>query len=220
MTAVPDPHVAAERARLREAMVDLCFERGYKDLGLAELLARAGVSEEAFRRHYSGLEDCFCELVEEGRDDLLKEVVDRAFAEQGWRNQIRAAAYAMLRFLQADERRARLIIVEVHSAGTRAQLIRDQGIQLLFDLIDVGRNELPDPNSLTRATAESVGGAIYKRMETAIEAGDLSVGDRLVPELMYTVILPYRGTEAALAELTIPAPEWALPEPQGHAARP
>lgn len=146
-------------------------------------------------------------------------MVARVFREQGWRDRVRASAYEMLCFLRADERRARLMTVEVLSAGTRAQLIRDQGMQPFFDLIDMGRNELPDPSSLSRATAVSIGGAIYKRMQTAIEAGDLSVGDRLVPELMYTVILPYLGPEAALAELNMPPPEWARPEPAAHGAR-
>lgn len=202
------PHgTDVERRRLQEAMLDLCAECGYERLTLPALVERAGVATASFHRHYGNLEDCFCELVQEGRDLLLQDVAAHVLREEGWRNQVRAAGYAMLRFLQADERRARLLIVEVLSAGTRAQLIRDQGMQPLFDLIDMGRNELDDPNSISRATAVSVGGAIFKRMHAAIEQGDLSVGDRLVPELMYTVILPYRGPAAALEELSMPPPD-------------
>lgn len=207
VAAGPTADGAVERNRLREALLDLCAERGYKDLELVLVLQRAGLSENDFRRHYSDLEDCFCELVEDGREELLQEVATQALQENGWKNQIRAAAYAMLRFFQADERRARLMIVEVLSAGTRAQLIRDQGMQPLFDLIDMGRMGLEDPNSISRATAVSVGGAIFKRMQTEMAKGDFSVGDRLVPELMYMVVLPYEGPQAALEELTRPVPQ-------------
>jgi hypothetical protein len=43
-------------------------------------------------------------------------------------------------------------------------------------------------------------------MHLALEAGELDRGEELVPQLMYTVVLPYLGTEVALEELQMPPP--------------
>jgi hypothetical protein len=116
----------------------------------------------------------------------------------------------MLRFLREDPERARMMTVDVLSAGERVQLVRDQGMQGLIELIDQGRQELADPDSMSRATAEGIGGAIYHRMHLAIAADRCASLEAMVPELMYNVVLPYLGTDAALRELAIPPPSRRL----------
>jgi AcrR family transcriptional regulator len=159
-------------------------------------------------------EERLCAALRAGTDELLERVVQAYAGEESWRDRLRAVAYEMLRFLREDHERARVMTVDVLSAGERAQLIRDQGMQGLIELIDQGRQELPDPDSMTRATAEGIGGAIYRRMRLAIAAGDFDALDRMVPELMYGAVLPYLGAEAAEEELTKPPPE--VDKPVSH----
>jgi hypothetical protein len=151
-----------------------------------------------------------CEVIQAGSDELLARVAVAYQEEDRWRDRLRAVAYTMLRFLQEDPIRARAMTVEVLSAGDRAQLIRDAGMQALIELIDHGRQELDDPDSMSRATAEAIGGAIYNRMHVAVEDGKLEHEqdylEHMVPELMYIAVLPYLGTEAAMEELHIPPP--------------
>jgi AcrR family transcriptional regulator len=203
----PTPPPSADRDRIGRALVDLCFEHGYRDTTLPMLLERAGVDQRAFERHFSDLEDCFCVTLEAVRNEYFSRI-GAAFAAQGiWRNQLRATAYASLRFLREDLPRARFLRVEVMYAGARAQLIRDQGMDVLCELIDRGRAELDDPDSVPRSTAESLAGGIYQRTHTAVERDDPQLWARLVPEFMYTLVLPYLGSEAALEELSIPPPD-------------
>ena len=171
------------------------------------LLERAAVDQQAFERHFADLEDCFCELFQELSNEYLLRVGGAYAAEQGWANQLRAAAYEGLRFLREDLPRARFLFIEVLSAGTRAHLVRDQNMEALFELIDLGRAELADPDSLSRDTAVSIGGGIYERTHVAIDRDDPKVWETLVPEFMYTLVLPYLGPEAALEELSIPPPD-------------
>jgi len=159
-------------------------------------------------------EERLCEVIQAGTDELLRRVAAAYAAEDTWRDRLRAVAYTMLRFLQEDPERARTMTVEVLSVGGSAQLIRDQGMAALIELIDQGRQELPDPDSMTRATAEAIGGGIYNRMHVVIEAGEAASLDRMVPELMYTAVFPYLGTEVAMEELSIPPPkEFQTPPP-------
>jgi hypothetical protein len=144
------------------------------------------------------------EAIQVGTDELLARAAAAFAAERGWRNQLRAVAYAMLDFLQEDPDRARLMVIESLDSGERAVEIREEGMAALAALIDLGRQELDDPDSIPANTAELTAGAVYNHIHVAIEQGQLH--ESMVPELMVTAVRPYLGTEAALEELSIPPP--------------
>lgn len=204
-----------ERDRLHEALVDLCFERGLHNLKVEALLLRARVDRPAFDRHFADLEDCFFETFVAEVDRYRREAAPAFEYFAGWPQQVRATVYALYRFLAADDRRARFIVVESRMAGERVRVFTGQLIEALFDLIDEGRRELTDPDSLTRATAESVGGGILNQIYAAVaRPAPLPPERSLVPELMYCVVLPYAGLDAALEELYIlPPPIPVKPRP-------
>lgn len=194
----------AERRQIFAALVEVCLRDGYRAASVEKVSEAAGVSREDFERHFSDLEDAFTAYLLEGREGFYKAVGEAVLATADWREQIRAAGFGMLRFWREDEARARMMLVEVHSAGSRAQLVRDEGMEAMFELIDQGRREMPDPDLISRATAEAIGGAVYNQMRIALEGHELDRGEEIVAQLMYTVVLPYLGTEAALEELSPP----------------
>jgi AcrR family transcriptional regulator len=201
--------VGAADERFRRALVDLCFEVGYPRLTLPMLLERAGFGEEEFHRCFDNLEDCFCQTLETHRDDFFA-YLGRAMSlaePESWADRLRAVAYGLLRFLQADPVRTHFLTVELGRAGERATLIWTETIvKPLFELIDEGRTAHPDIPTLTRSTADAVGGGILLQILAAVEKGDLEDGERAVPQLMYSAVLPYVGPEEAEKELYIPAP--------------
>lgn len=197
----------AERTRLEQAFAAVVCEQGYSATSAEAVCERAGCDLEAFHRHFADLEDCLCEYIQAGTVELLMRSAKVFGREEGWRQQLRAVAHTMLHFLREDPARARIMVVEVLSAGERAQLIRDQGMEGLFAFIDAGRNELEDPDSLSRATAEAVGGAIFSRMRMQIETGGTDTLPELLPKMMYMAVLPYLGPEVAAQELEIPPPQ-------------
>jgi AcrR family transcriptional regulator len=198
--------------KFERALVALCFERGFRDLELADLLERAELDEAAFHTHYVDLEDCACQLFESLSEEFVGMVGAAISGRTGWRNQIRAAAYAMLRFWLSDLQRARFIMVEAVTAGERARLIRDQTMNAMVELIDLGRQELDEPSSLSRETAVAIAGTVHNRMERLVATGEPAAFKSMVPQLMYAVVLPYLGEEAALQELRIPPPRWVEEE--------
>ncbi len=203
----PQPPPSAERDRIGRALIDLCFEHGYRDTTLPMLLERAAVDRQTFGRHFADLEDCFCEVFQDLSNQYLIRVGSAFAAAKGWRNQMRAATYASIRFLREDVPRARYLFIEVLSAGTRAQLIRDQNMQALYELVDLGRAELDDPDSVSRDTAVTIAGGIYELMHSRMDRDDPEDWESKVPDVMYAMVLPYLGPEAALEELSIPAPD-------------
>ena len=196
----------SERGRIDHALIELCLERTYANVTLSMLLDRTDVDLEAFERHYEDLEDCFCRIYTEMRDDYMLRVAGEFAEPAPWREQMRRAAYVTLDYLREDLARARITFVEVLYAGDRAKLIRDEAMQGLFALVDQGRNEPTAPAGLSRFTAEAIGSAVYQRIQTAIEKEELDAFEDGVREMMYMVVLPYLGEEAAREELEIPPP--------------
>jgi AcrR family transcriptional regulator len=198
---------AEEERRLREALLDLCVERGYADLRLEDLLERAGVDSAAFHRHYADLDGCFAAVLAQAYGEFF-EIAQKAVAgEVGWRDRMRATAYALLRFLRSDERVARLAAVEAQHGGERALQLFVQTFNRLVDLLDEGSAEAGGPDSPSRATALGIGGVVFARVQEAVAEGELGLGEEEIPELMYAAVFPYLGAEAAEEELRIPPPE-------------
>jgi AcrR family transcriptional regulator len=199
--------VAEAASPFRAALIDLCFERGFATLTVEDLCARAGRDRAEFDDLYSDLEDCFFEIC---RAELRRYHRLAAGARAGldeWRARLRATAYAFYRYLGENERVRRFTVVEVRAAGERPALLIGEEIEELFDLIDEGRAEPTAPPTLTRATAESVGGGIFNGIYMAAgHEGPLPPEGEVVPSMMYSAVLPYLGVASAAAELEIPPP--------------
>jgi AcrR family transcriptional regulator len=195
-----------ERLRLREAMLDLCAEVGYKQLELDDLLERAGMSSEEFRLYYADLDALFAAVLGEIYEEFFARARLAVEGVVGWRDRMRTTAYVLLRFLRADERVARLAAVEVQHAGEDSQRLFQQTFSRLVELIDEGSEEAGGPESPSLATAIGVGGVVFARVQEAVSKGELGLGEEEIPELMYGAVFPYLGAEAAEEELHAPPP--------------
>ena len=200
---------ASERERIREALLELCFERGYAELTAEELCGRAGVDRGAFGSLFADLEDCFLYFYEPEMQIFCRRMARAQEGQASWRDRLRATAYDLLRFLREDEWLTNFVMVEVRSAGERAQLIFAEGIEPLFELVDEGRQEMDDPEALSRTTAEQIAGGIFNEIYTAVGRREpLAEGPQVVRQMMYVAVLPYLGHEVAVEELSIPPPHW------------
>jgi AcrR family transcriptional regulator len=197
-----------EAGRLREAILDLCAERGYARVDLPVLLDRAGLDEEAFYRQHHDLDACFAAVLGGIYDEFFSAAQEALVGERGWRDRMRATAYALLRFLRRDERVAHFAAVEAQNVDA-AQGPFLETFDRLVDLIDEGSAEVGDAVSPSRATALGVGGVVFARIQEAVAKGELESGEEEIPELMYAAVFPYVGAEAAAEELRIPPPKMA-----------
>jgi AcrR family transcriptional regulator len=203
---MPEQMTSEEQGRLREALLDLCLEQGYADLGLEAVLERAGVDSVTFHRDYVDLDALFAAVLGQVYGEFFERAQDAVEGQVGWRDRMRATAYALLRFLRADERVARLAAVEAQHGGEGALRLFVQTFNRLVDLLDEGSVEAGGPDSLSRATALGIGGVVFARVQEAVAEGELGLGEEEIPELMYAAVFPYLGAEAADEELHIPPP--------------
>lgn len=184
-------------------MVELAAEHGFESTTIAMICERAVVGRPAFDRHFAGKEDCFLQVHGETALAFCQRVGVAYATPRAWHDKIWAGAWAAMRFLQEDAVRARFFVVAVNGAGNRAQARRDRVLQGLADMIDAGRGELEEPQSVSRTTAEMVSGAIYGTIMVKIRDGAIERGEEFLSELVYMAMMPYLGARAAEDELLV-----------------
>jgi AcrR family transcriptional regulator len=197
---------APERDLICGAMIDVVNERGYEGATARAATERAGVGPGAFDRHFGSVEDCILQAYW-NHTDAFTERVEAAFdAEESWRDSLRAAAYEAARFIRDNPRIVRFGTVQMFQAGPMAQAQRETHLQRMVEMIDAGRQELDDPDSLGRGVAEGIFGSIYSHLVKEMQAGrGTRAAEDYVPGLMYIAVRPYLGHEVAQEELNIRA---------------
>lgn len=194
-------------AAVAVAVVDLMVDVGYERMTTAMVAERAGVERSELERRFADLQDCVIQVYWRISGEFMDGLKRAYEGGQTWREGFRAAAYFAARYFQDNPRIIRFATVEMFGAGLMAQAQRTNQLQQLVDLVDAGRQELDDPDSVGRGVAEGVFGSLYEFLVKKVQEGagtdDL---ERFVPDLMYLAVRPYLGQEAAGEELAIPPP--------------
>jgi hypothetical protein len=158
-----------------------------------------------FSARFATLEDCFCDAYGVERARIMAALDRACVGLQSWRERLRATAYAAVDVLAEDQRVTHFVVNEVRLAGERPRLMLEEAVHSLFDLLDEGRGERPDPEAISRNTAEALGGSFFAQIHTAAGRGE-QIRAEIVPQMLYAALLPYLGPEPAAEELRIPAP--------------
>jgi AcrR family transcriptional regulator len=191
---------SSERARLIEALIEVAAERGYMDTSIEMVVAHAGLDRPAFDRHFRGKYDGFLSAWQEMNEECMASLMRAYNSEQYWPDRLRAVAVEVVGSLCNDPSRASFA-VEVLAAGDAARARRDMTMRVIASLIDAGRMEMDDPESVPHTTAEALAGSAYGQVYAKVVRGDTDELPKLVPQLMSAAVMPYLGVEAALEEL-------------------
>ncbi len=210
------PEPADERQRIVAAMVELVAEQGYKATTVKQLLQRAGVKRADFRRLFSGKRACFLEAYEEMSERFAGRVFTAFEGEKEWRDGLRVAAYAAARWVGEHPREARYATIETMAAGPFAVERREATLRRFVELLDAGREQLDEPDSVSPAMAEGIVGGILGMLTKNLRQGVEARPEDFVPELMFLAVRPYFGHEVAREELSMPPPREADLEPSAE----
>ena len=103
----------SKRERMLDAIANECAEQGFAPVTVADIVARAHVSREAFYEQFRDKEDCFLAAY----DEILRRFLQMVNAAYGrsqapWPERVRAAIRAVLSFVAAEPTLTRVTIVE------------------------------------------------------------------------------------------------------------
>jgi AcrR family transcriptional regulator len=195
----PDLIRAIQRERLIMAMLSAAADLGYLETNVQDVIDRAGVSRPTFYEHFSNKEDCFLAAFDTSAERLRKKIASAA--RKGgdvWRDRVRYSLEALLRFASREPDTARTMIVEARAASATAVRRR---VELMDDfarcLESQARELLPGDRSNTALTASGIVGGVESLLYSRLCKQQYGQLEALLPSLMYFVVLPYEGHEAA-----------------------
>jgi AcrR family transcriptional regulator len=195
--------VRSERERVLEAMVRMAAAKGYEATTVADVVEYAGVSPDTFEEMFSGKESCFLEAYEAVFDVLVAHVTAafEAAADEPWPEQIAAGLGALVGLMAMEADIARMAMVEVTAAGDDARERYRAMLTRFTPFFEKGRTYSGQGEELPADTARFAIGGATSMIFDEVRAGRGPELKRILPDLVFAVLMPYLGPEAAEDEM-------------------
>jgi AcrR family transcriptional regulator len=195
----PDLIRTIQRERLIVAMLSAAADLGYLETNVQDVIDRAGVSRPTFYEHFANKEDCFLAAFDVSAQRLRKKL--EAAARKGgdvWRDRVRFGLEALLRFAAREPDTARTMVVEARAASAAAVRRRVELMDDFAKCLQLQTKELlPQAGSQGVVTASGIVGGVEALLYSRLCKQEYDQLEALLPSLMYFVVLPYEGHEAA-----------------------
>jgi len=195
--------VRSERERLLEAMVRVAAAKGYEATTVDEVVAAAGAGRTSFDAMFASKEGCFLEAYD-AVIDILVAHVSTAFEStvgQPWPDRIGAALRALTDLLATESDIARMAMVEVGAVGEDARIRYRAALERFTYFLEEGRGASPQGAELPPDTARFAIGGATSMIFDEVRAGRGPELRELLPDLLFAVLMPYLGPEAAEDEM-------------------
>jgi AcrR family transcriptional regulator len=196
-----DPQFVAahQRERVLRAVTDVAATDGYGAMTIDDIVREAGVSRRDFYAHFSGKEDAFLAAYDAAAAQIVQSVEAAGLRGDSLPERAHNALAAMITFVVDDPPRAAMSIVEIRSLGPEGAERRNAVLRRFVAVLERAVDETlpaghPRPPALTTTT---VLGGISEVIYSRLVRGDVAELPRLLPDLAYSLVLPFLGPEAA-----------------------
>ena len=194
--------VANQRQRILAAVADVCSAAGYVAMSVEDIVVTSGVSRRTFYDNFRGKEDVYLAAYDEVSKQLLTRVYAAYEAADGLVARVRDSLNAFLTFVAEEPAFADMCIVEVMAAGPTAIERRNRTMEAFSRMIEkAAAEELPKSKLPPALTAETLVGGIYEVVYSRVLQGRGGELPDLLPDLLFSVLLPYVGQETATSLL-------------------
>jgi AcrR family transcriptional regulator len=188
---IPRAEVAKlQRARLLDAMAHVVAAVGYEETTVERVLVRAGVSRRTFYELFDDREDCFLAAYDDAMQRAFRIVMEAYLDCEAPEQRIEAALAAYLRFCAGEPHLARMCIVEVFAAGSRARERRAEAMDRMAGLMEHALNELRGDHKLDRLGAQALVGGVHEVIYLPIDRGETESLPGLAAEIVASQITP------------------------------
>jgi AcrR family transcriptional regulator len=195
--------IRSQRERLMEAMVRMSAAKGYEATTVADVVEYAGVPRETFDEMFESKEACFLEAYDAVFDVLVAHVTAafEAASDEAWPEQIAAGLGALVDLLSMEADIARMAMVEVTAAGDDARERYRTMLTRFTPFLEEGRTYSGQGEELPADTARFAIGGATSMIFDEVRAGRGPELKRILPDLVFAVLMPYLGPEAAEDEM-------------------
>jgi AcrR family transcriptional regulator len=184
-------------------MVRVAAAKGYEATTVTDVIEVAGVSRTTFHEMFVDKAECFLEAYDAVIDVLVAHVTSafEAAAGERWPDRITAALRALVQLLSAESDIARMAMVEVTVVGEEARERYRAAVARFTPLLEEGREHSDQGEDLPPDTARFALGGATSMIFDEVRAGRGPEMERILPDLVFAVLVPYLGTEDAEAEM-------------------
>jgi len=195
--------VRSQRERLLEAMLRVAAAKGYEATTVTDVIEVAGVPREAFEEMFGDKQTCFLEAYDAVFDVLVAHVTTAFESATGepWPERIAAGLRALVELLATEADIARLSMVEVTAAGDDARARYRAALARFTPFLEEGREYSSQAEELPADTARFAIGGATSMIFDEIRAGRGPELKRILPDLVFAVLMPYLGPEKAEDEM-------------------
>jgi AcrR family transcriptional regulator len=195
--------VRSQRERLLEAMLRVAAAKGYEATTVTDVIEVAGVSRETFEEMFGDKPACFLEAYDAVFDVLVAHVTAafESAAGEPWPERIAAGLRALVELLAVEADIARLSMVEVTAAGDDARARYRAALARFTPFLEEGREYSNQGEELPADTARFAIGGATSMIFDEIRAGRGPELKRILPDLVFAVLMPYLGPEGAEDEM-------------------
>jgi AcrR family transcriptional regulator len=196
--AAHPPAGSGEQRQIVEAVARLAMRRGYTAMTVADVVAEAPVSREAFYQHFRGKDDAYQAAQAFALEASVATVAARFFGEQSWPERVWSGLEAMVDFTAERLDLACVDLVESYAAGQHAirRSIENRTSFTLF--LEDGYRQRPAAAALPRLCSEAIGGAIWEMLRRRVSSGHTEGLGELIPQVVYLALAPFLGPVEAL----------------------
>jgi len=198
---------AHQRQRILDAIADVAGLAGYSAMSVEEIIGAAGVSRRTFYDHFNDKEDAFLAALDATSREMLDRVRTASDASETFGGCVRDCLAAFLEFVAEKPRYAEILIVEVLAAGPAAVACRNELMQTVTEMLRRGAARAAKGGRPPELTAETIIGGIYEVVYSRVLQGREAMLPALLPDLAYSMLLPYLGHEQARREAERPSSE-------------
>jgi AcrR family transcriptional regulator len=184
-------------------MVRVAAAKGYEATTVTDVIEVAGVSRATFHEMFEDKAACFLEAYDAVIDVLVAHVTSafEAAADEPWPDRIAAGLRALVELLAAESDIARMAMVEVTAAGEGARERYRAALARFTPFLEEGRTYSGQGDELPPDTARFAIGGATSMIFDEIRAGRGPELERVLPDLVFAVLMPYLGPEAAEDEM-------------------
>ena len=184
-------------------MIRVAAAKGYEATTVADVVEVAMVPRATFDQMFSNKEACFLEAYDAVIDVLVAHV-SAAFEStvgQPWPDRVAAALRALVGLLSTEADIARMAMVEVTAVGEDARIRYRAALGRFTYFLEEGRTASPQGDELPADTAGFAIGGATSMIFDEVRAGRGPELRRILPDLVFAVLMPYLGPEAAEDEM-------------------
>jgi AcrR family transcriptional regulator len=187
---VMDQH---QRDRIVEASIEVFAKRGYQATTIDHIVAAAQVGVGSFYSLLDGKEDCFLRAY----DGIVAATKERIAAASpsgaSWPEQACAALRELLAQIAAEPLRARIVLIEVQTAGPVARARYQATLDEVIALIRRGRELSPVAKELPSTLEEATASGLAWLLHQQLAIGEAESVKQLFPDLAGILLEPYLG---------------------------